>query len=159
LIHRKDDLLSDGHAGPVQQPPERAMSDQVKPYPIVEKAIDMFGNWLKHRRAIREIHDLDSKELAHLAQDLCMTPADLDALVRQGPQAIDQLPELLNILGLDQAALSRTQPLVLRDMKRVCASCQQKARCNHDRDAGTLAKDFHEYCPNAPTIEGLAQAS
>jgi hypothetical protein len=135
------------------------MSDQVKPYPLVDKAIDMFGNWLKQRRAMREIHDLGSSEFAHIAQDLRMTPADLDGLVRQGPHATDQSPELLNILGLDEAALSRTQPLVLRDMERVCASCQQKARCNHDRDAGTLARNFQEYCPNAPTIEGLGQAS
>jgi hypothetical protein len=111
----------------------------------------MFGDWLKQRRAMREIHDLGSSEFAHVAQDLRMTPADLDGLVRQGPHAAGQLPELLNVLGIDEAALSRTQPLMLRDMQRVCALCQQKARCNHDRDAGTLARHFQEYCPNAPT--------
>jgi hypothetical protein len=135
------------------------MSNQVKPYPFVDKAIDIFGDWLKRRRAMREIHDLGRSEFAHIAQDLRMTPADLDGLVRQGPHASDQLPKLLNVLGLDEAALSRTQPLVLRDMKRVCASCQQKAWCNHDRDAGTLARNFRDYCPNTPTIEGLEQAS
>jgi hypothetical protein len=37
-------------------------------------------------------------------------------------------------------------------MMRVCASCRQKARRNHDLDAGTLAQRYEEYCPNAPTI-------
>lgn len=135
------------------------MSDQVKPYPIVEKAIDMFGNWLTHRRAMREIHDLDSSEFAHIAHDLHITPADLHEFVRQGPHAIDQLPELLNVLGIDEADLSRSRPLMLRDMERVCASCPAKARCNRDRDAGTLTRNFHDYCPNAPTIEALGQSS
>jgi hypothetical protein len=42
-------------------------------------------------------------------------------------------------------------------MVRVCAACRQKALCNHDLDAGTLAQRYEEYCPNAPAIDELGQ--
>lgn len=131
------------------------MTSQIKSYPMVEKAIDIFGDWLKHRQELREIRELGSGEFARIAQELCVTPADLDTLVRQGPHAADELPRLLKALGIDQMALSRTQPLMLRDMARVCASCTQKARCDHDLDAGNSAQHYEEYCANAPTINAL----
>ena len=134
---------------------ERAMAAQIKTFPIVENAINLFGDWLKHRQEMREIRDMNSGDFARIAQDLCVSPAELDAVVRQGPHASDELPRLLKSLGIDEAALSRTQPLLQRDMVRVCAACQQKARCNHDLDAGTLAQRYDEYCPNAPAIEEL----
>jgi Family of unknown function (DUF6455) len=65
------------------------------------------------------------------------------------------LPKLLTALGIDEKALSRTQPLVLRDMIRVCASCQQKRQCDRDLDAGTAAQHYEEYCLNASTIDAL----
>lgn len=133
------------------------MANQIKTYPIVENAINLFGDWLEHRREIRELRGINSGDLARIAQDLCVTPADLDALVRQGPHASDELPRLLKSLGIDEAALSRTQPLLQRDMMRVCSACQQKTRCDHDLDAGTSAQHYEEYCLNAPSIDGLDQ--
>jgi uncharacterized protein YjiS (DUF1127 family) len=131
------------------------MAARTKTYPIVENAINLFGDWLKHRQEMRELRDMNSGEFARIAQDLCVSPAELDAVVRQGPHASDELPRLLKSLGIDEATLSRTQPVLQRDMVRVCASCQQKARCNSDVDAGTLAQHYEEYCPNAPAIDKL----
>jgi hypothetical protein len=90
-----------------------------------------------------------------VAQDLGVTPAELDTLARRGPHASDELPKLLKSLGIDEATLSRTEPRLQRDMVRVCASCRQKARCDHGLDAGTSAQHYTEYCPNAPAIEEL----
>ncbi|SIO30409.1 hypothetical protein SAMN05443247_03718 [Bradyrhizobium erythrophlei] len=135
------------------------MAARTKTYPIVENAIKLFGDWLKHRQEMRELRDMNSGEFARIAQDLCVSPAELDAVVRQGPHASDELPRLLKSLGIDEATLSRTQPVLQRDMVRVCASCQQKARCNSDLDAGTLAQHYEQYCPNAPAIDELDQRS
>ena len=133
------------------------MAARTKTYPIVENAINLFGDWLKHRQEMRELRDLNSSDFARIARDLCVSPAELDEVVRLGPHASDELPRLLKSLGIDEAALSRTQPVLQRDMIRVCAACQQKARCNHDIDAGT--QHFEEYCPNAPAIGELGQKS
>lgn len=133
------------------------MATQIKTYPIVANAINLFGDWLRRQQEIRELREINSGDFARIAQELCVTNAELDALVRRGRHASDELPKLLKSLGIDEAVLSRTQPLLQRDMVRVCAACQQKARCNHDHDAGTSAQHYEEYCLNAPTIDGLGQ--
>ena len=138
---------------------EHAMPARTKSYPIVENALNLFGDWLKHRQEMREIREMDSGDFARIARDLNVSPADLDAVVRQGPHASDELSVLLKALGIDEATLSRTQPALQRDMVRVCAACRQKALCNHDLAAGTLAYRYDEYCPNAPAIDGLGQKS
>jgi len=126
-----------------------------KKHPVIDKVVDVFGNWLKRRREIRELQGLDNGELAKIAHELNMTPAELDSFVHQGPRAADEMPKLLTRLGLDSDALCQTQPLVLRDMARVCASCQQKRRCDRDLAAGTSEKRYEEYCLNAATVDGL----
>jgi hypothetical protein len=133
------------------------MATRTKTYPIVENAINVFGDWLKHRQEMREFRDMNSGDFVRIARDLCVSPAELDAVVRQGPHASDELPRLLKSLGIDEASLSRTQPVLQRDMVRVCASCRQKARCNYDLDEGTSAQHYEEYCPNALAIEELDQ--
>ena len=92
------------------------MATQTKTYPIVESAINLFGDWLKHRREMREIRDMNSGDFARMARDICISPAELDAVVRRGPHASDELPRLLKSLGIDEATLSRTQPVLQRDM-------------------------------------------
>jgi uncharacterized protein YjiS (DUF1127 family) len=131
------------------------MATQSKTYPIVESAINVFGDWLRHRQEMRELREINSGDFASIAQDLGVTPAELDTLARRGPHASDELPKLLKSLGIDEATLSRTEPRLHRDMVRVCASCRQKARCDHDLDAATSAQHYTEYCPNAPAIEEL----
>src|SRR5436190_12697174 len=125
--------------GQFQHVREHAMASQTKTYPIVENVINLFGDWLKHRQEMRELRDMNSGDFARIARDLCITPAELDAVVRQGPHASDELPRLLKSLGIDEAAVSRTRPLLQRDMVRVCASCGQQARCDYDLDAGISA--------------------
>jgi uncharacterized protein YjiS (DUF1127 family) len=135
------------------------MAIQIKSHPAVESAVNLFGDWLKRRREMRELRDMHSGEFARIARDLCVSPAELDKVVRQGPHASDELPRLLKSLGVDTAAVSRTQPLLQRDMARVCASCQQKVRCENDLNDGSSGQHYEEYCPNAPTINELGRSS
>src|SRR5215510_10694758 len=115
----------------------RAMTVQEKPYPVVSFVIDTFGEWLKHRRELRELREIDAANFGQIASDLRISSADLEALVRQGPHAADELPKMLAALGIDQDDLARTEPLVLRDMERVCSLCNHKHKCDRDLAAGT----------------------
>jgi len=133
------------------------MTAQSKPYPAVEILLDTFAAWLKHRRELNEMRQMDRSDFDRIASDLRVSPGELDTLVRQGPHAADELPKLLRALGIDQADLVRTEPLVLRDMERVCALCHHKRQCDRDLAAGTSAEQYEGYCPNAPTIDGLGQ--
>ena len=70
------------------------MTVQEKPYPVVSRVVDTFGEWLKHRRELREMREMDAANFGRIAGDL-RVPADLDTLVRRGPHAADELPKLL----------------------------------------------------------------
>jgi len=131
------------------------MTDQAYAYHRVQLLIDAFVSWLERFRALREIGQLDREEVHRIAGDLRISPDDLGELVRNGPHAADELPHMLKALGIDEAALARLEPLVLRDMARVCSLCQDKARCRDDLAAGIGDKHYEEYCLNAPTIDHL----
>lgn len=131
------------------------MTVQEKPYPVVGRVVGIFGDWLKHRRELREMREMDAANFNQIAGELRMTSADLEALVRQGPHAADELPLMLSALGIDHDALARTEPLVLRDMERVCALCSHKRQCDRDLAAGIAAVHYEAYCGNAPTIDSL----
>ena len=135
------------------------MTAQEHPYSRVELLINTFADWLKHRRELSELRQLDTAHFDRIAGDLRVSPDDLNKLVRRGPHAADELPMLLKALGIDEADLRRTQPLVLRDMERVCALCVSKHQCDRDLAAGTSAEHYEGYCLNAPTIESLEQAA
>ena len=129
-----------------------------KPHSVVERLTHTFGDWLKHRQELSEMRRLDTSEFDRIANDLRVSPADLNELVQQGPHAADELPKLLRALGIDQDDLARVEPSVLHDMERVCALCQNKRECDRDLAAGTSAEHYRGYCLNAPTIDQLGQA-
>jgi hypothetical protein len=134
------------------------MTTQEHPYPRVEQLINTFADWLKHRRELSEIRQLDRTEFDRIASDLRVPPSALDTLVHRGPHAADELPLMLKALGIDHDDLARTQPLVLRDMERVCAMCANKRQCDRDLVAGTAGEHYEGYCLNAPTIDSLERS-
>ena len=134
------------------------MSTASRPYPIVQDLIESFAGWLKHRREMNEMRQLDRADFDRIASDLRIAPDDLDALVRHGKHAADELPKMLEQLGMNAEGLGRTQPLLLRDMERVCSLCNNKRQCDRDRAAGSAAENFHGYCGNAATLESLDRA-
>jgi uncharacterized protein YjiS (DUF1127 family) len=128
-----------------------------EPHPFTTKVIDLFGDWLKQRRELNELaqYAADPGELELLARDLNVTPADLEMLVRQGSQGGNELSYTLTALGIDEAALWRAEPALLRDMERVCSLCTHRRRCHEELTAGTAATNYVEYCENADTIDTL----
>ena len=131
------------------------MSTASRPYPIVQDLIESFAGWLKHRRELNEMRQLDRTEFDRIANDLRVSPDDLEELVRHGHHAADELPKMLEQLGINEEHLGRVQPLLLRDMERVCALCQHKAQCDRHLADGTAPEHYHGYCGNAATLESL----
>jgi hypothetical protein len=83
---------------------------------------------------------------------------ELMALSKKGPNSADQLQKLLIALGVDPQALSYTDPAIVRDLQRLCITCSYKRRCDLDVVSGKLTENFHDYCPNAFTLDALLEA-
>jgi len=126
-------------------------------YPLVTKMIDLFGEWLVQRRQLKELAQLEAGpgELERVARELGVSSADLRMLVRHGSLGSAELPKMLEALGIDEAAIRRAQPTLLRDMERVCAYCAQKRQCNQELVAGTASSNYAQYCGNADSLDEL----
>jgi transcriptional regulator with XRE-family HTH domain len=142
---------------PIRRKEGAMTTTRSEPYPFVTKVIDLFGDWLKQRRELNELtaYAADPGELERLARELNVTPDVLDMLVRQGSQRASELPEMLKALGIDETALRRAQPALLRDMERVCSFCMHKRQCHQELAGGTAATNYVEYCENADNIDML----
>jgi hypothetical protein len=137
---------------------ELRMSTASRPYPVVQDLIESFAAWLRHRRELSEMRRLDRTDFNRIASDLRIAPDDLEDLVRHGRHAADELPKLLEQLGISAERLGQAQPLLLRDMERVCSLCHHKGQCDRDLAGGTAAENYHGYCGNASTLESLGRA-
>jgi len=134
-----------------------AMTAQHATYPTVEYLIDKFAAWLKYRRDLSEIRRMNRADFDLIAHDLRLSPGDLDRLVAAGQHSADEMPKTLKALGIDVAAIARAEPLLVRDMQRVCSLCHDKAHCHRELADGTAAQHYKDYCPNAPTIDALGE--
>ena len=130
---------------------------QYRHYPVIETVIDMFGNWLNHRREVANACNCDSEEFSRIAHDLGVTTGGLRTLVENGPHSAEGLPKMLTALKLDIADIRRVEPLVLRDMERVCGLCTHKHRCDRELAAGTAAANHDQFCNNALTLDKLIE--
>ena len=127
--------------------------------PVVETVLNSIADWVgKYRRLVNANSGLsrcDPDEVKRIADDLGVTPDELRELMRKGPGAADLLLKMLVALGVDADAIAKTEPLVMRDLQRLCTTCSDKTRCAHELDVGTAAAHFHEFCPNAYTLDAL----
>ena len=125
--------------------------------PTIELLVGKFADWLRHRRELNEIRQMNRADIDMIASDLQVAPGDLDKLIAAGPHSADEMPEMLKALGISLENLVQAEPFMVRDMQRVCAQCRDKAHCHSDVAAGTAAEHYKEYCPNAETIESLSK--
>jgi uncharacterized protein YjiS (DUF1127 family) len=121
-----------------------------------------FAAWWRNMRAARaSLGELEEcgKEATHIAHDLGLAPSELRNIAAKGPDAAHQLEMRLDALHLDPAALRRDEPLVMRDLERVCSVCGSKRRCK--RDLARFPDDgvWRKYCPNATTLDALEAGS
>jgi len=138
---------------------EDAMSNYTYEHRTVKPILDAIANWVKkYRHAIGMEGDLahcGAEEVALVARDIGISPGELIFIANKGPHAADELPKLLSALGVDPQKLD---PAIKRSLQRICISCGHKDQCQHNLAAGTAASNYHDYCPNATTLDALFQS-
>jgi hypothetical protein len=134
---------------------EGAMASATGTESIAGRLIGKLTGFLDRFRDIGEIRSLSAAEVDSVAHDLRISPAELETLVSRGRHGPDELPQMLKALGIDENAIKREEPGVLQDMRRVCALCVEKSRCNRELEAGTAAEHHRDYCANTYTVDTL----
>lgn len=131
------------------------MTTAIESASIASKLIGRVADWLGRFHQSAEMRALDTSEVESIARDLRIPRAELETLVAHSGQGAKELPQLLKALGIDESAIARKEPGVLRDLTLVCALCSAKARCNREMEVGTAALHYPEYCANSYTIDAL----
>jgi len=67
--------------------------------------------------------------------------------------ATDELPKLLRALGIVPQRLAFDDPGTMQGIQRVCFACDHKSQCQREVAAGTAATRYHDYCPNAMSLD------
>jgi hypothetical protein len=128
-------------------------------YPLVESALKAIANWVtRYRNAIgfnSEFGMCGPDEVMRMAKDIGVTPNQLQELVRKGPDSANLLKRMLVALHVDPKIIADMDPLVMREMQWLCITCNNKKRCEHELAKGTATEHFHEFCPNAVSIDEL----
>jgi len=128
-------------------------------YPTVEFVLDAIAGWInkyRHTYGVRdELGQCGQEEVMRIAKDLGLPVSDLRGLAAKGPGSADILKKMLLALSVDPQALAKTDPVVMRDLQRLCILCSHKGRCQHELARGTAAEHFREFCPNAYTLDAL----
>ena len=126
-------------------------------YPRVEAVLDAIAGWMtRYREAHAAKSDLaqcDKEEVSRMAHDLGMSAQDLAAISSKGPNSAALLERMLTALGVD--AQAHKDAALMHDLQRLCVSCDAKQRCVHEFATGGAVKHFHEFCPNAYTLDAL----
>ncbi len=134
--------------------------DTLQPsHPTVEFVLGAIADWVnKYRDKFghhSEFGQCGPDDVMQIAKDLGVPAAELRELANKGPNGADLLQRLLIALKVDPEKLAKTNPGVMRDLQRLCVACNHKKECAHELAKGTAAQHFHDYCPNAFTLDAL----
>jgi len=111
-------------------------------------------DWIK-ARALRdnELGAMSRDDMHFLAADLGITEADLMDIAPRVTDHSDLMDRMMRIRGLDPDTVRHHFSALVRDMELTCARCSDVRQCRRELAAGTAAAHFHEFCPNAETMD------
>lgn len=129
-------------------------------YKTLEPIIDVIAGWINNYRraahASEELKQCGPEEVKRIAHDLNITPQDLAGLASKGPGTEPLLYKMLAALGVDREKNKYLKdPLLMRDLERICFSCEHKARCVHELQDSTAKENYRDFCPNSYTLDTL----
>lgn len=140
-------------------PDSDKIEDPQPPYPVVDMVLNSIADWVNHYRESighdARLSRCDRHEVAQIARDCGVSSGELQALAGKGPDSADLVGKMLRALGVDPVALAEKDPLVMRDLQRLCTTCGHKGRCAHELADGTARDHFHAFCPNSYTLDAL----
>ena len=121
----------------------------------MQQILSWFAQGFEASNEADMLANLDQAQIEALAEDCGLSPHQLLALVKAGPHAADEMPEVMRALNIDPAEVDYQMRRLFRDMQIACSGCQSKEQCRHDLQRGTIDRTFVEYCKNADSLNAL----
>jgi|GEM_PF-250082 len=116
-------------------------------------------DWKSIRGSLAQLDRCGRDEIDRIAHDLSLTSGELRMLARNGANSARLLYRRMAELGLRPDKIAGAEPKVMRDLQKLCAMCDSKARCERDFARSAESSAWHAYCPNDDTLIALrAQA-
>ncbi|HVX92294.1 MAG TPA: hypothetical protein VG985_03630 [Xanthobacteraceae bacterium] len=139
-------------------------------YPIVEPVLDRIARWCRGENAREHLTVLDTlnrAELAQLAEDMRVSTMQLRLLLSCSPGLAEFLARHMAVLlahrmealHIDADDLARADPKLLQALRRRCAACDCRARCEQDLLHDPQDPVWRDYCPNAQVLEALPRVA
>ena len=122
---------------------------------VLEAIAGRIGRFRDRLDPGRQFYDCAAEDVAAIAHDLGMNPRELMTQTRRGPDAARLLNSMLAALHIAPKELANREPVVMRDLQRVCAACDYKRQCERDLLEEHDTEHCLGYCPNAYTLEML----
>jgi hypothetical protein len=119
---------------------------------LIDAISNWWSEWTQSRSAVSELECCAKEDIERTAKDLGVSSDELLKLVSRGPDAANLLLKRMAALDLDRSEVSRTEPQVFRDLRRVCSLCESRRRCVRDLARDSSDPVWQEYCPNAKTL-------
>jgi hypothetical protein len=123
---------------------------------FINRLVQRWHAWKDRRDSLAALDGCGRGEVARIAHDLSLSPGELRALARKGPDSADPLYRRMDDLGLDRDSIAHGDQRALWDMQKSCSLCVAKGRCRHDFARGAAASAWQPYCPNDDTLNTLA---
>ncbi|HXZ00010.1 MAG TPA: DUF6455 family protein [Stellaceae bacterium] len=118
--------------------------------------------WRERSRLRRELDTLCRHgDLERTLADSSIAPSDLPRLMRAHPRTLRQLAEMMQLLGIDRAALARDGAVAqaLRAIEWQCGECADWRACRAWLASPDAAESHREFCPNAEAFVQLRAAA
>ena len=121
----------------------------------LQRALEWWSGVRERWTRYAELSHLPAAELDRVAADFGVTAGELIAASTRSCNTQGLLERRLAALGLDPEEIRRLSPLLLRDLQRTCATCEERPRCKDDMKVSALAPGWESYCPNSGTLRTL----
>jgi hypothetical protein len=133
-----------------------ATSDE---YSFLQSVASTIGNWVRNRKLPRQdrrcFDQLSDFEVARMARDAGLSAHELRCIAQLSPDAAQLLSHRMGALNLDVDSVSETDMNLMRDMQRLCCTCDVKKQCERDLIIRPDNPIWRQYCPNECTLMEL----
>ena len=116
--------------------------------------------WQSHREKLRDleaIRGMGAREIEELSGELGLSRSQLEAIVKAGPHAADEMETMMAALDIKFDAVQQAYPSMVREMQVNCETCGDKGTCRHALEDGTAPALVTTFCPNAEELLELAK--